>query len=285
MEIHLKGGFSERKGLKNFSDIIQKEDLNIRTRNQIYSLIIETLNYIESRNYKGKEYKEEIVNGIYVDLFSCAIDEVPIMYHALSTIKSVICKQTYSDVYTFIEGFIKILDDLGKRTTDTIFYTKNLFIKNMNNIFLEENVDYRIVGEIITDVTTNEQIKSINETINNKYDVVSKHYQNALRLLYDGKDYSNSVKESISSVEAMCQIIDGSKKTLGAIIKKLNIEIHPALENAYTILYGYTSDENGTRHANGIGEKNATFEEVRYMLVSCSAFVNYLNDLYEKNIK
>ena len=28
MEIHLKGGFSERKGLKNFSDIIQKEDLN-----------------------------------------------------------------------------------------------------------------------------------------------------------------------------------------------------------------------------------------------------------------
>ena len=79
----------------------------------------------------------------------------------------------------------------------------------------------------------------------------------------------------------MCQIINGSKETLGKALNNLKVEIHPALKSAYSSIYGYTSDENGTRHANGIGEKNATFEEAKYMLVSCSAFVNYLKENFE----
>ena len=59
----------------------------------------------------------------------------------------------------------------------------------------------------------------------------------------------------------MCQIINGSKQTLGEALKKLNLNIHPALQSAYRNLYGYTSDENGSRHANGIGEKDASFAE------------------------
>lgn len=39
---------------------------------------------------------------------------------------------------------------------------------------------------------------------------------------------------------------------------------------------GYTSDEGGIRHAEGLFESNVTFEEAKYMLVSCCAFVNYL---------
>ena len=101
--------------------------------------------------------------------------------------------------------------------------------------------------------------------------------------MYKDKDYENSIKESITSVEAMCQIINGSKETLGKALNNLKIQIHPALKTAYSSIYGYTSDENGTRHANGIGEKNATFSEAKYMLVSCSAFINYLRENYEED--
>ena len=38
VEIHLKGGFSERKGIKHFSDIVQVNSLNERTRNKVYSV-------------------------------------------------------------------------------------------------------------------------------------------------------------------------------------------------------------------------------------------------------
>lgn len=41
-------------------------------------------------------------------------------------------------------------------------------------------------------------------------------------------------------------------------------------------LYGYISDANGIRHAGNIGGPSSTFEEAKFMLVSCSAFVNYL---------
>ena len=41
-------------------------------------------------------------------------------------------------------------------------------------------------------------------------------------------------------------------------------------------LYGYASDKGGIRHAEGLFESDVTFEEAKFMLVSCSAFINYL---------
>ena len=80
----------------------------------------------------------------------------------------------------------------------------------------------------------------------------------------------------------MCQIIidpDGKEATLGNMLKKLEnkgIEIHGALKSAFEKLYGYTSDANGIRHAGDLGGASSTFEEAKFMLVSCCAFINYL---------
>ena len=108
---------------------------------------------------------------------------------------------------------------------------------------------------------------------------------NSLNILeeYSLKDFDNSIKESISSVEAMCQILTkNSKATLGDALKLLKDKIHPAMKSAFEKLYGYTSDANGIRHANGLGEGDSTFEEAKYMLISCSAFINYLKENFEE---
>ena len=101
----------------------------------------------------------------------------------------------------------------------------------------------------------------------------------------DNPDYKNSIKESISAVESVCQIITGDKKaTLGEAIKLLDrngIKIHPALQEAFKKIYGYTSDEGGIRHAEGMFESNVTFDDAKYMLASCCAFVNYLMPKYD----
>lgn len=47
------------------------------------------------------------------------------------------------------------------------------------------------------------------------------------------------------------------------------------MERAFSNLYVYTSDENGIRHGR-IDFTNAPEEDAKYMLLSCSAFVNYL---------
>ena len=50
---------------------------------------------------------------------------------------------------------------------------------------------------------------------------------------------------------------------------------------AFLSLYGYTSDENGIRHG-GIDFTNAPSEDAKYMLISCSAFINYLIQKWSK---
>ena len=59
-------------------------------------------------------------------------------------------------------------------------------------------------------------------------------------------------------------------------LEQKGVYIHSALQLAYKNLYGYTSDASGIRHAKDLGGKDSTFEEAKYMLVACSAFVNYL---------
>ena len=61
------------------------------------------------------------------------------------------------------------------------------------------------------------------------------------------------------------------------MIKKLEDEVsfHPALKTAFSSLYGYTSDEDGIRHAI-LESKDLAFEDAKFFLVVCSAFVNFV---------
>ena len=69
--------------------------------------------------------------------------------------------------------------------------------------------------------------------------------------------------------------LTGSKKTLGQAIKDIPFEIHPALVNGWSALFGYTSDGDGIRH--GLTEESMVAQdEAIYWIVSCSAFVSYL---------
>jgi len=83
----------------------------------------------------------------------------------------------------------------------------------------------------------------------------------------------------LSAVEALCILLTGQKKAkLGQALKLLKqnkIEIHQALEKSFSNLYGYTSDADGIRHAL-LEDPNLDFEDAKFMLVSCSAFVSYL---------
>ena len=91
-------------------------------------------------------------------------------------------------------------------------------------------------------------------------------------------DYRNSIKESISAVESLCKkISENDKATLGAALTTLEKRgiLHPALKSAFSSLYGYTNDANGIRHSL-LQESNLTSADARFMLISCSAFINYV---------
>ena len=93
-------------------------------------------------------------------------------------------------------------------------------------------------------------------------------------------DLGNSLKESISAVESACKLLIGEKSGgLDKALAKLDaqISLHPALKKSLLSLYGYTSDESGIRHAI-LETSNIGFAEAKFMLVTCSALLNFFLD-------
>ena len=183
-------------------------------------------------------------------------------------------------IYELIEIYVARILETSK---------KDEFISQVNRILEEENSGYRMIAEIFVPITNEVELSAVEETLFSSFDVVEKHMKKALSLYSDRlhPDYENCVKESISAVESMCCIITGESgktATLGATLKKLEkhgIHIHEAMKSAFEKLYGYTSDENGIRHG-GINFMGASSDDARYMLISCSAFINYLTAQYTK---
>ena len=92
-------------------------------------------------------------------------------------------------------------------------------------------------------------------------------------------DYRNSIKESISAVECVCREITG-ESTLDRALKNLEnkgVNLNPRMKDGLKNLYFYTNDgSTGIRHALMDDKDAPTADEGIFMLVSCSAFVNYL---------
>ena len=190
---------------------------------------------------------------------------------------------TYYDILEIILSF-SVLDSkvIGSNEKEKITNFKN----GVNKIFLEENIGYRIINNQVVDITNDEEIDEIEKAIDSIFDTVNNHFEKALLFYSDRKnpDYKNSIKESISAVESMCCIICGEKVELGKALGRLEkngIYIHGAMKNGFQSLYGYASDESGIRHG-GIENKEVAEEDAKFMLVTCSAFVNYLKVKLEK---
>lgn len=190
---------------------------------------------------------------------------------------------TYYDILEIILSF-SVSDSklIGGNEKEKISNFKN----DVNKIFVEENIGYRIIDNQVVNITTEEEINEIEKAMDSVFDSVNNHLEKSLSFYSDRKnpDYKNSIKESISAVESMCCIICGKKVELGKALGKLEkngIYIHGAMKNGFQALYGYASDESGIRHG-GIEDKEVTEEDAKFMLVSCSAFVNYLKVKFNK---
>lgn len=163
------------------------------------------------------------------------------------------------------------------------------YLANFNSILEQEKSGYRIIGGVVSPIVGETEMECVEEASNTKFHSVNTHLQKALQFYSDREnpDYENSIKESISAVESMCCIItemSGAQATLGNAPKHLEdngLVLHGALKAAFGQIYGYTSDSNGIRHG-GIDFTNAPAEDAKYMLVSCSAFINYLIEKYSK---
>ncbi len=269
--------FSQRHGFREAKSLIQTESVDDELRHGLWNAL--TVVYWD--RMKGTPYlshdtaMQTLCQRIWHSYFKWPIDSLddywPATYKELRTY---FLSCPWEEVYDFIE-FVPTYypDDRGSIAEN--------FQSLCNEILERELAGYRFVSGLVTPITSEEELASINEaqSIQGKWKPVSTHLRRATELFADRKepDYRNSIKESISAVEAACSILVGKSTSLGAALKQLDttMTIHPALQQAFQKLYGYTSDADGIRHSM-LDESTLGSEDAQFMLVTCSAFINYL---------
>lgn len=289
LTVALRGGFSDRNKIRPENTSMQTEYFDERTR----KALVNTTNIIfnskfENFSYYANDEVQSVLKHLMADVYNQIVDwrKCYDPHYVLSSIYETICSDTYDAILSVIEYIVAVID---KGMSISFIFEGEYYsaAELYNRVFEKEYVGYRIVKGYATPITDPHEGAEIEDAAAIRHIEVGQHIEKALRHLSDREkpDYANSIKESISAVERMCSIIIGKPTTLGDALKKLEdsgVTIHPAMKSAFDKLYGYTSDASGIRHAGRLGGSDSTFEEARFMLVSCCAFVNYLSALLSK---
>lgn len=276
----MEGDFSQRMGIIPLTKTIQVDSIDADLNHSLWNVIVTS--WISRYYHRDKLDKvsgsnsEEIAILMYKDFYKVPIDGMPYKWSAFKAgIRESYFKMSWHRTYNFIEFFVS-LDWRNSAESAVIEF---------NKVLERENSAYRFVDRKLMQITSPEEIAEIESAITNgiPYAGVKPHLQTALAFITnrDNPDYRNSIKESISAVEALCRNLTGDAAvTLGQALKVLEKKhaLHPALKTAFQSLYGYTNDADGIRHSLIDDGRKLTNADARFMLITCSAFINFAID-------
>jgi hypothetical protein len=161
------------------------------------------------------------------------------------------------------------------------------FTTRCNVVLEEELAGFRFVNGLIAPVVSPEELEAIDIALANRVPLARQHIAKALELLSarTNPNYAKSIQESISAVEAELRDVTGdASATIGDALKvvKRGTTYHPVLLAALDKLYGWTNADGGIRHADKGTGQPPDRALAKFILVTCCAFVNHLEELRAK---
>lgn len=267
--------FSERKGYKEISKIIQIDGMNDALKNSIWNFYYEEVFSLKFSGqwegwYKDSYDREEFEKEICKNFLKIPLGTLKPKTHFF--------KLQWYEIYDIIEFTCNFVKNKNYDSGNLKF---SIFEEKINEVLAKGLSGYRVINGIVTNLTNKQEIEVLEIALTDKdFPHVKSHLQRALELLSDRKnpDYRNSIKESISAVESIAKdIAQMPKAELGDALKEIEKQgkLHGAMKKAFLNLYGYTSDANGIRHAL-MEESNLTADDAKFFLLSCTSFINYL---------
>ncbi len=265
--------FSQRKGIVPVDQIIQLDGMSDTLRNSLWNVF--DVAVWSSDRFMYVQHGSPGINAFSRDLwfyfFKRPIDTRP-QYSSdkLKQIRQYFFECKWNEVYDFIEFVVSNYSRSMRNLPDLL-----------NRVLERESAGYRIISGHVVDITSKQEVEMLEEAMRDtRFAGVAAHLTRALELLSDREhpDYRNSIKESVSAVESMARIVaENPKATLPDALKALekNGRLHTALKDGFVKLYGYTSDEQGIRHAM-LDEPEITAADARFFLLSCTSFAQYL---------
>lgn len=289
--------FSERLGFKKPSEAMQIESSSQELRTSIYNMIHTILG-----DYSRGSNAEAICKELWTMKWHNPADTFPFYSHEFyPKLYDRIINGEWFVCYDLIEFVYNELDEAGVLDPEPpnfgyggcgwdVGNPKAEFQEVVNTVLEAEGSGYRFISEQIVPITNELEVASIEESLSAQdgFSGARSHIQHALELLAKKPepDFLNSVKESISAAESAARkIVPEKTKTLADAVELLRKKrgLHKSLAEAWKKMYGYTSDADGIRHAGTDEPVVLDFAFAKYMLVTCSAFVNYLAEEFGRD--
>lgn len=272
--------FSERIGARPVRSALQLNSMDSALRTGLWNSLLSgplwELISVENVLYRLPSSTQSLVETIWADLLNQPLDDLPPQRRAiLALLRKTYFALDWAEAYDFVEGIVACLND-------------DAVANDLNRVLEREGSGFRFVSKSLVPVTSEVEIIAIEEAVGagGAFSTVSRHLTAALQLLAARDDPDaprNSIKESISAVEAACRIVDPKANNLSDALKSMERgrRLHGALSGAFDKLYGWTSDADGIRHAM-LADPSVGPNDARFMLVACSAFVGLLISKFER---
>lgn len=261
--------FSARYGFQTPRESFQMQSMDDALKNRIWNYIYNNeLVFLRGDNWLSAN-GEKIASTLYDGFFKT--HEKPNNY--FRDFENDIKKRYFALKWYAIYDLIEFFYDINSEQLNAEY------VKDINSLLEQEQSGYRLIDGLIAPIIDEVEIKEIEDALNDSNTPVKRHLSNALELMSNREtpDYINSIKESISAVESLLQQITGQiNSPLGSCINLIPFPLNDHFKKALRSLYSWTSTADGIRHATTEEEISSSFEEAKYMLVLCSAFVNYL---------
>lgn len=281
--------FYENMGISAPEKVMQEGFISDRLKNRLWNVINKTdlLGY-------DSEYKR-----IWDELLGKDMDSIPmgIVYNKhynryekklehfkiKKILKDEFCQEEWYNIYRLIQFVYnhKPNDNSGKKW-------KENFKNEINQVLEKETSAYRMFNGQFKPKTNKQEIQTIETAcaISDKYATTKEHLNKAISSYANREkpDNSGSIVNSIHAVESLAKVIlQDEKSGFSDLMAKLNTQysIPKSLELAFKKLYGYASNEGG-RHALKDGQTDAPEPEAWFILVTCSAMINFLIEKCEK---
>lgn len=262
--------FSQRHGYL-VEKAIQFDSIDAELRNRLWNLIDQEL--FRKHKYESTTSRSFIfpkISRLYDLFLKRTVDSIPFFFSDMKReVSDIFFRAQWFEVYDFVEFIAYEMSQPDD------------FRNICNDVLKEEKSAYRFIKHNIVPISSAVEKEAIESALSVSTGIVgiSTHLEQALQLLADrhSPDYRNSIKESISAIEGLCRYLTGNNKetfTNTLSILERNGVLHGALKSSWSSLYGYISQTS--RHAVKDASNPPTDVDAKYILVSCSAIVNFM---------
>jgi hypothetical protein len=260
--------FAQAEGVEPLPTQLQLREISQQLRALLWELLY--LSIKADVDERGDSW-EAILYNFHVRRQFLPADRFDKHLHALvNPVRTIIYDGNYVNIFDFLQFVLRHPSCTSG------------FAEELDDIFTEARAAYAVLDDktIIPKVSEEDSRtleRAFADLAAREFRGARAHLKEAASALIVG-NYTNSVRESIHSVESVARTLEPSGKLSSALAQlERSAAIHGSLKRGFENIYGYTSDEKGIRHpllegpAAKVDETDAIF-----MIGACAAFVSYL---------